>query len=330
MRIIFGIMSAVQPAATVASLVDTLGPDHRVMVHHDWSQQPDFPLRRPNLSYVEQPERTGWANWGFSRGILKLVAEAVTREQFDYFQLLSPTCLPVRPMAEFEAHLAQCGADFLVDAVRLDSDPNVLMSHGWRAFAAADSTRQRILRRARKWYFGNDAVVESRDGLSFPVNSFVDAPGLAGMKARLGHAITLQAARGHGFSHPFSEAFPCYAGSTWFTASRRGCAHLLEQARDEALTGAFARMHMGDEMYFPSIFRNSGLPCGPAVHHIAGFIDARPAWFDLSSLDEIRRSRAFFARKFPEDPVSPVRVAVRQMVTAKPEPVAAPAMARRV
>jgi hypothetical protein len=325
MRILFGIMSAVQPAATVASLVDALGPDHPVMVHHDWSQQPDFQLRRPNLFYVEQPERTGWANWGFSRGILKLIAEAMARQQFDYFQLLSPTCLPVRPIVEFEAHLAQCGADFLVDSVRLDSDDNVLMSHGWRAFAAADSTRQRILRRARKWYFGTDAAVESRDGLSFPVTSLVEAPGIAGIRARVGRSITLQAARGHGFSHPFSEAFPCYAGSTWFSASRRGCAHLLDRARDEALTAAFARMHMGDEMYFPSVFRNSGLPCAPAVHYIARFVEARPAWFDLSGLDEIRRSGAFFARKFPEDPASPVRLAVREMVTPKP----APAMARR-
>lgn len=323
MRILFGIMSAVQPASTVASLADALGPDHPIMVHHDWSQQPDFDLQRPNLSYVEAPERTGWAKWGFSRGILKLVAEAMAREPFDYFQLLSPTCLPVRPLAEFEAHLGRCGADFLVDAVRLDSDPNVLMSHGWRAFAAADSTRQRLLRRARQWYFGNDAVVASRDGLSFPVTSLVDAPGLAGIRARLGYALTRQAARGRGFSHPFSEAFPCYAGSTWFTASRRGCAHLLERAGDAALTAAFARMHMGDEMYFPSIFRNSGLPCAPAVHYIARFVDARPAWFDLSNLDEIRRSGAYFARKFPEDPQSPVRLAVHRMVRPTPEPMVA-------
>jgi hypothetical protein len=68
-------------------------------------------------------------------------------------------------------------------------------------------------------------------------------------------------------------------------------------------------MYMGDEMYFPSIFRNSGLPCAPAVHYIARFVDARPSWFNLSDIPEIRRSRAFFARKFPEDPASPVRAA---------------------
>ena len=327
MRILFGIMSAVQPAATVASLVDALGPDHPVMLHHDWAQQPGFRLERPNLSYVEQPERTGWADWGFSRGILRLVTEAMARERFDYFQLLSPTCLPVRPIRELEAHLDDVRADFLVDAVRLDGDPHALMSHGWRAFAAAGTSRQRVLRRARRWYFGADAAVENRDGLSFPVDSLVHAGGLAAIRARIGWAITRAAAQGYGFSHPFGPGFPCFAGSTWFTASRRGCAYLLERAADEPLTAAFARMHMGDEMYFPSVFRNSGLPCAPAVHYIARFVDARPAWFDMSCLEEIRRSGAYFARKFPEDPESPVRVAVRQSILTRAD--AAPALARR-
>src|SRR5690606_8850071 len=117
-----------------ASLVDALGASHPILVHHDWSQQAEFPLNRPGVSFVPQPQRTGWADWKFSRGILHLVAEAVRTQQFDYFQLLSPTCLPVRPMKAFEEHLAAAGADFLVDAVALDSDPTALMSHGWRSY----------------------------------------------------------------------------------------------------------------------------------------------------------------------------------------------------
>lgn len=314
MRILFGIMSAVQPAQTVGSLVDALGTRHPILIHHDWSQQPDFTLSRPNVAYVENPQRTGWADWGFSQGILRLVSAAMERERFDYFQLLSPTCLPVRPIEAFEAHLAARGADFLVDAVRLDSDPHVLMSHGWRAFAAAGSLRHRALRRARKWYFGKNTAGVSRNGLAFPVGSLEDAGGVAAMLARIGHGLTRQASRGYGFRHPFDSGFPCYAGSTWFTASWRGCEHLLERARDDALTRSFARLHMGDEMYFPSIFMNSGMPCAPAAHYIARFVDARPAWLDESDFDEIQRSGAFFARKFPEDPASPVRAAVRALL----------------
>jgi hypothetical protein len=309
MRILFGIMSAVQPAATVASLADALGPRHAILVHHDWSQQAGFAVSRPNVSFVQEPRRTGWANWGFSEGILRLVGAALETRQFDYFQLLSPTCLPVRPAEDFERYLAACGADFLVDAVRLDSDPHVLMSHGWRAYAAADSLQQRLLRRARRWYFGDNTGVTSRSGLSFPATSLLASGGLAALRARAAYRLTLQAREGRGFSHPFTRDFPCYAGSTWFTASRRGCEHLMERAADGALTAAFSRMHMGDEMFFPSVFKNSGLPCAPAVHYIARFAGARPVWFDLADFDDIRRSGAYFARKFPEAPESPVRQA---------------------
>jgi hypothetical protein len=313
MRILFGIMSAVQPAATVASLVDALGDRHPVLIHHDWSQQPGFSLGREHVSYVEQPRRTGWADWGFSQGILRLVEAALETDRFDYFQLLSPTCLPVRPMDEFERHLAACEADFLVDAARLDADPDVLMSHGWRAFAAAGSLRQRMLRRVRSWYFANDAIIASRFGLAFPTESLAGAAGVAGLRARAAYRLTLQAQAGRSFSHPFSARFPCFAGSTWFTASRAGCEHLLARAADESLTTAFARMHMGDEMFFPSVFMNSGLTCASAVHYIARFEDARPAWFELEDVGEIRRSGAFFARKFPENPDHPVRAAARAL-----------------
>jgi hypothetical protein len=314
MKLVFGIMSALQPAGTVASLVDALGLRHPILIHHDWSQQPDFRLSRPNVAFVENPQRTGWSTWGFSQGILRLVECAMARERFDYFQLLSPTCLPVRPIRDFELHLARTGADFLIDAVRLDSDPNVLMSHGWRAFASAGSLRQRMLRRARRWYFGEAPIVASRSGLSFPVTSLVEAAGMRATLARIGHTLTLQARNHNGFSHPFSSDFPCYAGSTWFTASRRGCDYLLERAADVSLIRRFASLSMGDEMFFPTLYKNSGLPCAPAVHYISPFIDARPAWLDLSSIEEIRRSGAYFARKFPEDAASPVRAAARALL----------------
>src|SRR5690606_10510136 len=135
----------VQPAATVAHLCDALGTSQSILIHHDWSQQPGFALDRPNVSYVRHPHRTGWANWGFSQGILKLVEEALDSLDFDYFQLLSPTCLPIRPVESFAAHLEGTRADFYVDAVRLDEDRFTLLSHGWRAFAPESTWRHRVL-----------------------------------------------------------------------------------------------------------------------------------------------------------------------------------------
>ena len=301
-------MSAVQPAETVASLVDALGTRHPILIHHDWSQQPDFSLSRPNVSYVENPHRTGWANWGFSQGILRLVSAAMEHETFDYFQLLSPTCLPVRAIEEYESHLESENADFFVDALRLDSEPNVLMSHGWRAYAAENTLHQRVLRRSRRWFLGQRADIVNRGGLSFPVTSLAGEGGFTGLKARIGLGITSLAKQGFGFDHVFSEAFRCYAGSTWFAASRHGCAFLLRRSKEQALIDYFSKMHMSDEIFFPSVFMNSGLKVASATHHIADFIDARPSWLQISDLDGVLASNRYFARKFPEDPGAAVRI----------------------
>src|SRR5690554_5667489 len=123
MKVLFGIMSAIQPAATLQCLIDALGT-RRILVHHDWSQQPGLRVSGPSMAYVEDPARTGWADWGFTRGILRLLEYALECERFDYFQLLSPTCMPIRPLEEFEGYLASTRPDFLIDAVELQSEPN--------------------------------------------------------------------------------------------------------------------------------------------------------------------------------------------------------------
>jgi hypothetical protein len=308
MRILFGIMSAVQPVETVAALCDAIGVDHPILIHHDFSQQPDFLLKRINVGFVESPVRTGWADWGFTEGILKLVTTALERDDWDYFQLLSPTCLPIRPLRELEAHLAASpGTDYLMDAVDLAAEVRLLMSHGWRAYAKAGHWRHRVLRRMRRWYLGTDAPMANHRGLSFPVRSRVEAGGLTALKARLGLGVTRAAQYGLGFNHIFARDLHCYAGSTWFGASREGCRYLLEKTAERRLLHYFKGLHMADEMLFPTVFMNSPLKGAPALHHISRFVEARPAWIGLDDLEEVLASGKYFARKFPEDPASEVR-----------------------
>ena len=215
-------------------------------------------------------------------------------------------------MADFAAHLAETRADLYVDSIRLDSEPLVLMSHGWRAYAAEGSLRQRVLRRSRRWYLGHPPQMENRVGLSIPSSSLMNGTPWEALKARTGLAITRLAQKRIGFDHPFSQEFPCYVGSTWFTASQRGCEYMLQKASDATLTAYFARMHMGDEIFFPTIFSNSGLTRACAPHYIARFDNARPTWLQIDDLDEVLSSKLFFARKFPVDPQSPVRLELRR------------------
>lgn len=320
MRILFGIMSAVQPVGTVAALCDAIGTDHPVLIHHDFSQQADFVLKRPNVSFVENPVRTGWASWQFSEGILKLVGTALARDDWDFFQLLSPTCMPIRRLGELEAHLADSGADYFVDAVDIATEVRLLMSHGWRAYAPLGHWQHRLLRLVRRWSLGLDAPVQNQGGLSFPARTGIEAGGLAALPARLGVGITRAAQRGVGFSHVFSDDFRCYAGSAWFGASRRGCAYLLGRAQEAPLRRYFQRIHMPDEMFFPSIFKNSALPAAPSIHYVSTFVGARPAWIEVADLDDVLASGKFFARKFPEDVDAEVRHELMRRLLVQGDP----------
>ena len=308
MRILFGVMSAVQPVDTVAALCDAIGTDHPILIHHDFSQQADFVLERPNVRFVEDPVRTGWGNWGFTAGIQKLVRTAMSRDDWDFFQLLSPTCMPIRPLGELEAYLASADADYFIDGVDIATEDHILVSHGWRAYAQEGLLRHRVLRRARRWYLGTDSPVSNRVGLSFPIRSRAEAGGVAALKARVGLGVMRAAQRGVGFEHIFSQQFACYAGSPWFAANRRGCAYLLSKTAEEGpLLRYFKGVHMADEMLYPTVFLNSTLHGAPSIHYVSRFVDARPTWIGLADLDEVLATGKFFARKFPEDVASDVR-----------------------
>jgi hypothetical protein len=230
------------------------------------------------------------------------------RDDWDFIQLLSPTCMPIRPISDFHAHLVASGADYLIDGVNIDTSDHIFMSHGWRAFAPEGTLRHRVLRRARRWYLGDDSLVSNYAGLAFPTRSRLDDGRVAGLKARIGLRVMQIARAGLGFRHVFSGSFPCHTGSNWFGASRKGCAYLLSKTEGTPLLEYFKGIHMPDEMLYPSVFMNSDLKGGVGVHHVSAFVGARPAWITSADLDEVLNSGKFFARKFPEDASSDVRL----------------------
>ena len=96
-KIVFVVMSAISKPATTEQLARALAP-HIVLVHHDFHQTPYFPLVAPNVRFVPNPRRTGWAVFGFTDGIFHSLRYALENFEFDYLQLLSPTCLPIKPL----------------------------------------------------------------------------------------------------------------------------------------------------------------------------------------------------------------------------------------
>jgi hypothetical protein len=297
-RIVFLIMSAIGKPALIDRLAFALAP-HLVLVHHDFSQTPAFHLTAPNVMFVPNPKRTGWAVFGFVDGIFHSMRYALEHLDFEYLQLLSPTCLPIKPLQEFEAHVAG-PAEAHFDAIDLLRDRDALMSVGYRAFTPQGSLRFRVLRRLSNAYYETSSG--RRDE--------------AGVWLRTGGGRTLLSrialASANAFSWPsigrhiFDDAFRPYYGSTWFGAKRRVIAGMVDVFQAPGVRDYFSRLCIADEFVIPTLLTHVGGRKGPMNHFVQPFNGAHPGEISEEQFEQLRRSTAYFARKFPADPAAPV------------------------
>jgi len=301
-------MSAVAPASTVDQLAQALQP-HPVLVHHDFSQVPDFRLSSRNVLFVPDPRRTGWATFGFVEGIFHALRHAVERLEFDYLQLLSPTCLPIKPMAAFEAHVAQ-GLDAHFGAIDLLADRECLMSVGYRAFTPEDTLRHRLLRRLCSEYFRDSTQRRDEHGV------WIHGGGGGRWLAELAYAVTRLASVPALARHPFGAGLPPYFGSVWFGARRHVVRSLVEGFAEPRLYAWASRLRIAEEFLVPSLLMRAARTRGPLNHYISRFDQAHPSRLDLTDLPVLRESPAFFARKFPDDAQAPVRLRVLEELAA--------------
>jgi hypothetical protein len=317
-RLMFALMSSQQPAETVQQLVDALRP-HPVLVHHDFTKRPDFRLTGPHVSVLPDPCVTGWGTAGFVDGIFHVVDRAVREHAFDYLQLLSPTCLPIRPIDELADHVAGDAADIHADLMPVEHDDDVLMTFAYRTFVSGGSLRFRLLRRARKAYFGPEARLVQTRSLSI-LQPPQRARGSVGRRAAL--ALTRHIAAGSFAQHPYGAASRPMIGSVWFGARRAVCEHLLRMREDVRANRYFGSLQVVDETVVATMLAATGFPVGPSNHSISPFDEhGHPTWIDAGSLQGHFDSGRFFARKFPEDPASPVRA--RAIARARVEPIPA-------
>jgi hypothetical protein len=316
-RIVFVVMSAVTPAPVVDQLARALQP-HRVLVHHDATQAPDFALQAPNAAFVPDPVRTGWASFGFVEGIFHSLRHALAHEDFDYLQLLSPTCLPIRPIADFERHVA-AGADAHVGAIDLRADLDCLMSVGYRAFTPQDSLRHRVLRRlSGAWFRG---AAGRRDEAGVWLHSGGGRHALAPLARLAVRAAAVPALAGH----PWDGSLRPYYGSVWFGARRPLVQALVDGWDAPGLRAWCSRLRIAEEFLVPSLLVRAARTRGPLNHWIAPFEQARAGRVVEDDLERLRTSGAWFARKFPEDPLHPLRLRVLRELVGVLQPGPAPA-----
>ena len=316
-RIVFLVMSAVQPAQTIAEQARVLAP-HRVLLHHDFAQTPDFPVAEPNVVLVPDPKRTGWGVWGFTEGVFHSLRYALDHLQFDYLQVLSPTCLPIKPLTALEEHIATGRTEADFSCVDLLEERDGLMTASYRAFAPEHSLRHRMLRRLSRVYYGDSSARHDVAGVQLRAEPLHDSA-----FSRLRSRIALQVTRA--WAHPaigrhiFDDKLkPCF-GSAWFGARRQVIEWMVGRFGQPDIQRYFPRVRLPEELVIPTLLRNSGFASGPYNHCIVTFRDANPKWLGDEDFGILARSPAFFARKFPADVDTPIRQRVlRELVGFEP------------
>jgi hypothetical protein len=301
-KIVFLVMSAVSKPALIDQLALALAP-HVVLVHHDFSQTPVFSLTAPNVVFVPDPKRTGWAFFGFVDGIFHSIRYALDHLEFDYLQLLSPTCLPIKPVQQFEAHVAG-PAEAHFDCLDLLRDRDALMSVGYRAFTPERSLRHRMLRRLSGAYFATSSGRRDEAGIwlhSGGGRSLVSGIALASMKALSWPSIG---------RHIFDKTFHPYYGSAWFGAKRHVTAGMVDAFQAPGVRDYFSRLCIAEEFLIPTLLMHLGPRKGPLNHFIQRFEEGHTGEIAAAQIEQLKRSTAYFARKFPGDPLAQVRLRV--------------------
>ncbi len=314
MDLVFGLVTSTEDPASIRQLVDALGDDCRVVIHHDTSKTPAPVIDRPNVTILPDPVVTGWGTWGFCQAIIRTIRHAVETGPCDYYQLLSGNCLPIKPIRAFRDAMAASTCDVNMDLIDLDADAQARYSHGARVFGRRGTLSGRLQQRAALWYLGDAMVVTQRQNLGIEHRADPAGQPLP-LKARAGRLILDAGRAGWLGPHPFHGRWRPYVASVWFGCKRPVCDMLASLDPDDPLERYFSRMPFADEAYFGSRIGNSGFRIGPANHLVSRFDQNSPVALSPDDLPLLRRSPAFFARKFPREADVPIRRLVLDLLT---------------
>lgn len=311
-RLLFLVMYSVEPPAVIGQLACALAP-HTVLVHQDVSQSTHRLPDLPNLTAVPDPRCTGWANFGFVDGIFHSLRHALDRIEFDYLQLLSPTCLPIKPLSAFEAHVA--GAEEIhFDRIDLFADRDALMSVGWRAFTPKGSLRHVAARWLSSRYFGDSPGRRDDAGIWLRTSGAEQRSAPLSPIARLALATVSALADPRIGRHVFDDNLRPYFGSAWFGAKRTVIAQLVEAFERPAIRPWFSRMRIAEEFLFPTLLAQTGARSGLGNHYVHRFDGAHAGWIGEDDFETLCHSAAFFARKFPTNADAPIRQRVLEIL----------------
>ena len=280
-----------------------------IVIHHDFGKCPlTDDLLPPNVSFVRPHFNTGWAKFTVVAGTLQAIKQLFgLPDAPEWCVVLSGSCYPSKPPAQILDNLTAGGFDAHI--------------YGRQVNLAApdDDWHQERYRR-----YGVKRLDIPIPTVSRKLRPKIRVPRLPDA---LGKPLL-----------PFSSTFHCYAGSQWFTLSRRAAAYVhefLQTPLGAALTNQYKDLKFyGDERFPEESFFQTILCNAPSLKINLNnwvYVDwterkAHPKALTLSDLPAIQSSPAQFARKIDIDTDSDLLDALDRLVDAKadaPEKVSA-------
>ena len=258
------------------------GTDTAVLVHHD---------QRRELIDARQCERAGgrlvhyglpieWGNAAYAEMLLAALAELAEGPDPDWVAVVSGQDYPLRPLPDFERHLAESPHDALLgDLWQLDlseepppPEREFYLRYRYRHYAPPRPAAAVLARVLGRWAYLRELPA--------------------------GHGLRLGV---RPWRHPFGPTLRCHVCSDWLTLERRAVRAVLEFARRRTrVMDHYRRTIIPSESLFATALANDpALSIGPASRFL-GFEEGspHPRTFGTADVDELLASGMHFARKF--------------------------------
>jgi len=261
-----------------------------IACHHDFDQSAlDVAAFPAEVQFVRPHLRAGWGDVSVVEAIVAAIRELYERGPApDWFALLSGADYPLRSASCVLRDLEAGGADVYmryewIDPRRRVADPP-RGPLGYEVGQGANNARKCVRRYFRQTYL-------------IPLPSF----------GRMPKALTIRTSNSWVARRrsPYNDHFRCYAGATWFTATRRAAEYLLDwHERNPWLVEYLQQRPHVDETYFHTVLCNA--PRLRVANEYFRYIDwsaggPNPKVLGAGDIPAALASGAHFARKFAAD-----------------------------
>lgn len=256
-----------------------------VLVHHDQRRQPlaGAAVEEAGGRLADYGLPVEWGNAAYTEMLLRALSQLTEEVDPDWIAVISGQDYPLRPLPEFERHLAE-------------SPHHALLGDTWELDMSdePDPPQREFYLRYRFRHYSPPRPVAAVLARALGRRAY-----LRDMPAGLGSFLGVRAP-----GHPFGRGLRCHVSSDWLILERRAVGAVLEFTRTRARAMRhYRRTIIPSESLFATVVANDPtLGVGPAPR-LQGFEEGspHPRTFRAQDVERLLSSGMHFARKFDEE-----------------------------